>query len=134
VAFDYALTVQTVSDINIDLGVVANLAAITNVNHNNSYQWSPAYNVTCATCSVTEASPTTNTVYTVNVTDENGCTASGETSVTVNSITDIFIPNAFSPNNDGNNDFLQLYGDVNTIQYMDFKVFNRWGEMVFLII
>jgi gliding motility-associated-like protein len=131
VAFDYALTVQTVSDINIDLGAVANLAAITNVNHNNSYQWSPAYNVTCASCSVTEASPTTNTVYTVNVTDENGCTASGETNVTVNSITDIFIPNAFSPNNDGNNDFLQLYGDVNTIQYMDFKVFNRWGEMVF---
>ncbi|MBK7148448.1 MAG: gliding motility-associated C-terminal domain-containing protein [Bacteroidetes bacterium] len=131
VGFDYALSVQTNSDVTIDLGTSANLTAVTNVNHNNSYQWSPAFNVSCSSCANTDATPIANTLYTVNVTDENGCSASSETNVTVNSITDIFIPNAFSPNNDGNNDFLQLYGDVNTIQYIDFKVFNRWGEMVF---
>ena len=52
-------------------------------------------------------------------------------SVTVNSITDIFIPNAFSPNGDGNNDVFQLFGDVNTIAFLDVMVFNRWGEKVF---
>lgn len=130
-AFDYELQVVTTPEINIDLGTAASLTANTNVNHNNTYQWTPVHQVACATCANTDASPTYDTKYTVTVVDENGCSATGTTLVTVNSVTDIFIPNAFSPNNDGNNDVFQLYGDVNTIQYLDFKVFNRWGEVVF---
>lgn len=41
----------------------------------------------------------------------------------------IFVPNAFSPNGDGNNDILFVRG--NYIENMIFRVFNRWGEMVF---
>ncbi len=40
-----------------------------------------------------------------------------------------FIPNAFSPNGDGQNDVLYVRG--NNIQQIDLKVYNRWGEMVF---
>jgi gliding motility-associated-like protein len=41
----------------------------------------------------------------------------------------IFVPNAFTPNNDGNNDILYLY----TLYADDiyFAIFNRWGEKVF---
>jgi gliding motility-associated-like protein len=41
----------------------------------------------------------------------------------------IFVPNAFSPNGDGNNDILKLYGAK--IQSMEFYVYNRWGQRVF---
>jgi gliding motility-associated-like protein len=41
----------------------------------------------------------------------------------------IFVPNAFSPNNDGNNDVLFVRG--NYIVNMIFRVYNRWGELVF---
>jgi gliding motility-associated-like protein len=41
----------------------------------------------------------------------------------------VFIPNAFSPNGDGNNDILYVRG--NYIENMIFRVYNRWGEMVF---
>lgn len=41
----------------------------------------------------------------------------------------IFVPNAFSPNNDGNNDVLFVRG--NYIENMIFRVYNRWGELVF---
>ncbi len=41
----------------------------------------------------------------------------------------IYVPNAFSPNNDGNNDVLYVRG--NYIENMIFRVFNRWGELVF---
>jgi gliding motility-associated-like protein len=41
----------------------------------------------------------------------------------------IFIPNAFSPNGDGNNDVLKLYGAQ--IQSIEFYVYNRWGQRVF---
>ena len=44
----------------------------------------------------------------------------------------IFVPNAFSPNNDGNNDelkpFMKSFLEFN---YYQFKIFNRWGGMVF---
>ena len=41
----------------------------------------------------------------------------------------IYVPNAFSPNSDGNNDVLYVRG--NYIENMIFRVFNRWGELVF---
>ena len=41
----------------------------------------------------------------------------------------IFIPNAFSPNGDGENDVLYVRGS--TITSFDFAVFDRWGEKVF---
>jgi gliding motility-associated-like protein len=41
----------------------------------------------------------------------------------------IFIPNSFSPNGDGINDQLQVFGY--TIRDMRFTVFNQWGEKIF---
>ncbi len=41
---------------------------------------------------------------------------------------ELFVPNAFSPNGDGVNDKLRVLGNANKIE---FKVFDRWGEMVY---
>jgi gliding motility-associated-like protein len=41
----------------------------------------------------------------------------------------MYIPNAFSPNNDGHNDVLYLKGHC--LQIFTFMIFNRWGEKVF---
>ena len=41
----------------------------------------------------------------------------------------IDVPNAFSPNGDGQNDFLFAYGQ--DVTQLVFRVFNRWGEKVF---
>ena len=43
-------------------------------------------------------------------------------------LNEIFVPQAFSPNNDGNNDILYVRG---SIKEFSFSVFNRWGEVVF---
>jgi gliding motility-associated-like protein len=42
---------------------------------------------------------------------------------------EIFVPNAFSPNGDGNNDVLFVYG--NTIQTMKLVIYNQYGQKVF---
>ena len=41
----------------------------------------------------------------------------------------IFIPNAFSPNDDGENDILYVRGEM--IEEMQLSIYNRWGELVF---
>jgi gliding motility-associated-like protein len=42
-----------------------------------------------------------------------------------------YLPNAFTPNGDGTNDFLELYSNVQQITYMSISLFDRWGEKVF---
>jgi gliding motility-associated-like protein len=41
----------------------------------------------------------------------------------------VYIPNIFSPNGDGNNDVLYVRGQ--NISAVDFKVYNRWGNLVY---
>jgi gliding motility-associated-like protein len=42
---------------------------------------------------------------------------------------DLFVPNAFSPNADGNNDTLKVLGKG--IAEIEFAIYNRWGELIF---
>lgn len=39
------------------------------------------------------------------------------------------VPSAFTPNSDGNNDFLNILGG--NFKSVDFKVYNNWGEIVY---
>lgn len=44
----------------------------------------------------------------------------------------IYIPNAFSPNNDGNNDLFQLFAKPNESYLIkSYQIFNRWGQIVY---
>jgi|GEM_PF-1383089 len=47
--------------------------------------------------------------------------------ITINN--DLFIPNFFTPNNDGKNDVLKVYGT--SIKSVEMRVFNQWGELIF---
>lgn len=44
---------------------------------------------------------------------------------------DVYIPNMFTPNNDGKNDYFTVYGGVNVKRINKLKIFDRWGELVF---
>ena len=47
------------------------------------------------------------------------------------SLVNIGIPNVFTPNNDGLNDVFQILHNGANIEVNTFKVFNRWGQVVF---
>ncbi len=86
-----------------------------------------------STQSTQEVSPTETTTYTVTVTDVNGCTATDVVTVVVIQPecdeSDVFLPTAFSPNNDGSND--ELFVRSNFVMSMDLQIVNRWGQEVF---
>ena len=78
------------------------------------------------------AQPNTNKAgtYTLTVSDSLGCTQIDTVTVFVDILCgEVFVPNAFSPNGDGQNDLLFVRGAC--ITSMEFFVFNRLGERVF---
>jgi len=114
-------------DTTINIGGTASLqTTATGV----TYSWSPANALSCTNCPNPSATPTVNTVYYVTVTDSNGCTNTD--SVIVNVLEDChdpYVPTAFSPNGDGQNDVLYVYG--NCIKALDLVIYDRWGNKVF---
>lgn len=65
------------------------------------------------------------------VTDINGCIGNLTANVIINDLFQFYIPNSFTPNNDGVNDVFRFEGtDINADDFY-LKVFNRWGEVVF---
>lgn len=43
----------------------------------------------------------------------------------------VYIPNVFTPNGDGQNDVFSILGNEDLVEIVDFKVYNRWGNIVF---
>jgi gliding motility-associated-like protein len=77
--------------------------------------------------------PFETTLYTVEIIDQNGCRNTAEVLIVVlEAICEepgLFIPTAFSPNGDGNNDLFRI-----SSRYIDelyLVVYDRWGERIF---
>jgi gliding motility-associated-like protein len=98
-----------------------------------SYQWKPSDGLSDPTIKDPVASPTSTTVYTLDVTDENNCDKSGTIKITVSGgsgSSKISVPNAFSPNGDGINDTWVIAG-LSSFPGSTVDVFNRYGQLVF---
>lgn len=71
--------------------------------------------------------------YWLIVTDANGCYDQDSVDVIFKNCNCVIaVPTAFSPNNDGHNDFFVLHGLDDCIATFTFMIFDRWGEQVFV--
>lgn len=93
--------------------------------------WSPTTSVEDPTTLFTTLRPEATTLYTATATDFNGCSVSDSILIRVSDQENIFIPSAFSPNNDGVNDLFLLYPGPEISQIHALRVFDRWGTMVY---
>ncbi len=95
------------------------------------YLWSPSTGLDCSTCPTPVATPRNTITYRVQVTDANGCRNSDEVTILVTcNGANVFIPNTFSPNNDGSNDVFYPRG-TGLFRVQRMSIFNRWGELIF---
>ncbi len=96
-----------------------------------SFMWKPPLYIDDAASLTPVVTPPVDIIYTLAVQSIYNCKSSDDVQVKV--ADGIFVPNAFTPNNDGLNDYWKIpYLDIGL--GADVKVFNRWGKMVYHVI
>ncbi len=125
------ITVSLGRDTLIPLGTSLVLAPTTS-SVPDRVMWTPPEFMDCDTCLNPTVTPETEIEYTITVFDESGCSDSDKIRIQLAKKEPVYIPSAFSPNNDGINDFFMVFGDPTLeMKIKQIAVFDRWGNMVF---
>ena len=127
---DSAFVIASASDYTIAAGSTVTLFG--SPSGLTSYQWTPEDGLSAPSNQQTDAVINEDIIYTLSVSD-GICSRDDTVSLKVFEIICedpfVFVPNAFSPNGDGYNDVLYVRGLY--IEKVIFRIFDRWGEMVF---
>ncbi len=125
-------SVDAGSDVVINLGESIELTATADPsNILGTYAWVPIENLSCNPCRKVVAQPYNTTIYTVKFTDYKGCEYTDNVTVEVNKKRPVYIPNIFTPNNDGLNDVFRPFCDASIRAVRKLQVFDRWGELIY---
>ena len=99
------------------------------------FDWTPSGILNCLTCPSSFASPLQDTLVTIQITDADSCVYYLETFIEVipdiPTVTDnIYVPNVFSPNGDGINDFWKISSRLDNTFVHELTIYDRWGNMM----
>jgi gliding motility-associated-like protein len=95
-----------------------------------TFQWVPSTFLNNYQIANPVSSPTEDITYEVIAKNQSGCIDVDTVRIKVNQIQDIYVPDAFTPNNDGLNDiFKPTMGSKFLL--VDFSIFSRWGQKIY---
>lgn len=94
-------------------------------------QWTPATGLSCDTCLITEVTPFISSIYRLTVVTTAGCRDDAAITLNVDRRPNVYIPNVFKPDIDGENSIFRIYADQTVKRVKTFQVFSRWGERVY---
>ncbi len=124
-------TINLGPDLTLPTGTIHPINALTTNGPIISWNWNPAQDLTCDDCPEPIATIRNDISYTADIRNIYGCTASDTINIkTFCEGSQVFIPNAFSPDGDGINDILMVR--ARGIQVVkSFRIYSRWGELLF---
>lgn len=94
------------------------------------YQWSPPQFLSDATLPNPIARTFGDVTYTLKISDDDGCTDSAKVRIRAFKDPDIYVPTAFTPNNDGRNDLFKVFPVGFYLE--ELRIFDRWGNLLFV--
>lgn len=118
----------------LKLGAKDSVRLSSNFDPNVVYNWNPSQGLSCYDCNAVLVNALNSITYTVSATasiNGNECESSAEVEVIIEPDYTVYVPNMFTPNGDGTNDFFEWFGNKEAIKLMEVQIFNRWGEKVF---
>jgi gliding motility-associated-like protein len=83
----------------------------------------------CHYCPIVEVHPLETTCYTLEAEDQHGCKNFDDICITITKNWDVFIPNAFTPNGDLDNEYFMPKGFG--LAQINMSIFDRWGVEIF---
>lgn len=110
-------------DIFIEFGDVISLNGVAYGN----YFWDSQDSLSCIYCLNPAISPIETSSYILSTIDQNGCENSDTVMVFLDGV--LYIPNTFTPNSDGINDYFVIKGEE--IKSFQLYIFNRWGQLIY---
>jgi gliding motility-associated-like protein len=125
------LLVNLGDDRMIALGDSVNLIATTNSNTLSNIVWTPSEYLTLTDNLFSTSKPLNTIIYTIKITNNNGCTATDEVTIMVDRENKVFIPNVFSPDSGDENSNFTIYAGLQVVNVKRMQIFDRWGEMLF---
>ncbi len=126
------LRVQFGADVTIERGDSVRLTPSVSTSKDVIITWRPASSVPCKSCLTPIVFPKVTSTYEIEVRDTvSGCIRSDDIIVNVKACVGVFIPNAFSPNDDGKNDYFTVFTAPCVKQVNVLSVYNRWGALLF---
>jgi hypothetical protein len=125
--------IRVMEDVEIKRGQELQLTATIAGNTGQlQYHWRSKEGILCQQCTIWTINPEASGRYLFEVTDPDGCKFSDEVQVTVSEQKLYYIPNAFTPNQDGINDGFQVYDVHNLIEeIVSLEIFDRRGVKIF---
>ena len=109
---------------------------ITSPNNIINYFWSSesndweCFDPTDPDCVSITVFPTAPTIYSLEVVDENGCTANADILVEVTKPRRFYTPNVFTPNGDGEAEIIHPFTGKGVTRINEWKIYDRWGNEV----
>ena len=117
---------------SIELGDSVQLDPSVSGAQNVLWSWQLNKTLSCTDCPNPIAKPLQTTTYALVIRDTMAnCTLKDAIKVSVKPCESIFMPTAFSPNNDGTNDYFAVFASGCVRKVVKMQLFNRWGVMVF---
>ena len=123
--------VQLGDDFEVSLGNFITLDPTINSIDIQDILWQSSETLDCTDCLEPGVQPLNSGNYVLNITSVDGCTDFDSLYITVNKFRKLYVPNVFSPNFDGTNDFFTIFGGPEVAMIQQLTVFNRWGGVVF---
>ena len=138
-SYETTVTLNSPLDIGVDLGPdqtinlgdSTSLVARVSGSPPDSLQWMPGNGLEDPLALTQTVKPQKNSLYGITVINENGCTASDQVLIKVNTAKELFFPTAFSPDGDEKNDRFTISAGNNVRLINRLQIFSRWGTLVY---
>ncbi len=93
--------------------------------------WTSSELLECPTCQEQVLVPLNDAFYNIFVTSADGCTREDSVFIRVDKFRKLYIPNIFTPNFDGANDYFTIFGGPEVAGIRKLSIYNRWGALIF---
>ncbi len=130
------LIAPEVLELSYDSTILINLGDAYDIIVNSSggpqtITWEETTGLSCYDCLDVTANPLETTTYTLTVLSQDNCATTIDIKVAVSKERYVFIPNVFSPNSDGLNDFFTIFGNQAAANVDVLQIYSRWGELLY---